>query len=82
MVFRVPAEKFREALDALYEIRYWQKLWQTMESTVYGHPGNPKSGPPMPATLSVLDLAGAGLTFEENGLRARVELERRAAGAK
>ena len=23
----------REALDALYEIRYWQKLWQVMEST-------------------------------------------------
>ena len=60
----------------------WNEEWQTMESTVYGHPGNPKSGPPMPATLSVLDLAGAGLTFEENGLRARVELERRAAGAK
>ncbi len=26
-------DRCREALDALYEIRYWQKLWQALEST-------------------------------------------------
>lgn len=26
----------REALEMLYEIRYWQKLWQTLESTTLG----------------------------------------------
>ena len=58
----------------------WNEKWQTMESTVYGHPGEPKPGPAMPPVLAGLVHANFGLTFENDGLRARVELER--AGAK
>jgi len=54
----------------------WNNDWQTYESTAYGHPGEPKDGPS--ALMAVQDLARArfGLTFEEDGLRAKVELER------
>ncbi len=54
----------------------WNDKWQTMESTVYGHPGEPKQGPAMPAVLSSIRAADFGLTFEENGLRAKAALER------
>jgi len=57
----------------------WNEQWRTMESTVYGHPGQPKAGPPLPAALRSVFSANAGLTFEENGLRAIVELEQEAA---
>lgn len=52
----------------------WNETWQTMESTVYGHPGEPKAGPAMPPVLNEYSNADFGLTFEEQGLRARVEL--------
>ena len=29
----------------------WNDEWKTMESTVYGHPGQPKDGPARPAAL-------------------------------
>lgn len=54
----------------------WNEEWQTMESTVYGHPGQPKDGPTLPSSISELAFGNFGLTFEKNGLRARVELER------
>lgn len=54
----------------------WNEEWQTMESTVYGHPGEPKKGPSLPTSLRELAFGNFGITFEENGLRARVELER------
>jgi hypothetical protein len=54
----------------------WNEKYGTMESTVYGHPGEPKlpSGDASP----FFDFAAGsfGLTFENQGLRARVELER------
>lgn len=53
----------------------WNDDWQTMESTVYGHPGEPQDGPRTPPSLSALSFANFGITFEEHGLRARVELE-------
>jgi hypothetical protein len=52
----------------------WNANWQTMESTVYGHPSAPKKGPDMPDALRRLRAAKAGLTFEDNGLRARFSL--------
>jgi hypothetical protein len=52
----------------------WNEAWQTMESTVYGHPGAPLDGPTLPPGLLRLTSAQAGLTFEDDGLRARVEL--------
>jgi hypothetical protein len=60
----------------------WNAEWQTMESTVFGHPGQPKTGPALPPVLAELLHANFGLTFEDEGLRARVELERAAAGDK
>jgi hypothetical protein len=54
----------------------WNEKWQTMESTVYGHPGEPKQGPPAPPVLSSFRDGNFGLTFEEQGLRARVILRR------
>jgi len=59
----------------------WNEEWQTMESTVYGNPGQPKPGPAIPPTLADLLHANFGLSFEDEGLRARVELEQTAAGS-
>jgi len=54
----------------------WNDRWQTIESTVYGHPGQPKRGPAAPPVLATFTSGNFGLTFEEQGLRARVSLER------
>lgn len=56
----------------------WNEQWRTMESTVYGHPARPQSGPPLPPQIEGLENGNFGLTFEHNGLRARVRLERSA----
>jgi len=53
----------------------WNEEWQTMESTVYGHSGQAKKGPDLPSSLRNLLYGNFGISFEENGLRARVELE-------
>jgi hypothetical protein len=54
----------------------WNDDWKTMESTVYGHPGQPKRGP---ANVALADVVGGnfGLTFEHHGLRARAVIDRR-----
>jgi hypothetical protein len=52
----------------------WNDEWKTMESTVYGHPGEPKKGPSLPGALQTVKWANFGLTFEEHGLRAQAEL--------
>jgi hypothetical protein len=49
-----------------------------MESTVYGHPGQPKSGPKVSAMLGQFEKANLGVTFEDQGLRGRIELTREA----
>jgi hypothetical protein len=54
----------------------WNDAWQTMESTVYGHPGEPKSGPAAPGILADVQSANFGLSFERQGLRARAEVKR------
>jgi len=54
----------------------WNERWRTMESTEYGHPGQPKEGPPAPPVLSTFARAQFGLGFEHQGLRARAILER------
>ena len=55
----------------------WNNQWHTMESTVFGHPGGPKSGT---ASLfpSVTDV-NLGITFENQGLSAQGILNRKAA---
>ncbi len=55
----------------------WNEKYQTMESTVYGHPGEPKEGPAAPPVLSSFAVGDFGLTFENKGLRAQTVLERR-----
>lgn len=54
----------------------WNEKYRTMESTVYGHPGEPKEGPAAPPVLSGFASGDFGLTLEDHGLRARVELQR------
>jgi len=54
----------------------WNENYGTMESTVYGHPAQPKEGPPAPPVLSSFRSAAFGLTFEHQGLRARATLQR------
>lgn len=52
----------------------WNDAWHTMESTVYGHPGQPKPGPAIP--LPNVTFANLGVTFENQGLSARAVVDR------
>ncbi len=59
----------------------WNEAARTMESTVCGHPAAPRGGDALPGALLDLRSASLGVTFEQSGLRARAEIERKA-GAK
>jgi hypothetical protein len=52
----------------------WNEKWQTMESTVFGHPGEPRTGNAQ-QLLRIL-AAQFGVTFENQGLSAKAVLER------
>lgn len=54
----------------------WNEKWQTMESTVYGHPGEPKAGPPGFGPLNSIRTANFGVNFESQGLSAKAIFER------
>ncbi|MFC1716611.1 hypothetical protein ACFL6S_23285 [Candidatus Poribacteria bacterium] len=54
----------------------WNEEWRTMESTVYGHPGEPRKGDLESLPLSAFVSGNFGLTFENQGLRTKVVLER------
>ncbi len=54
----------------------WNEAMQTMETSEYGSPAAPKQGSPLPAPLASFLRGEFGLSFEGEGLRARVELER------
>jgi hypothetical protein len=54
----------------------WNKKYRTMESTVYGCPAAPRDGPQAPPVLGGFAGGDFGLTLENQGLRARVELRR------
>ncbi len=54
----------------------WNEEYQTMESTVFGSPAQPKMPEKIASPLSAMERVGFGLTFEEQGLRARAEIER------
>jgi hypothetical protein len=54
----------------------WNPKWRTMESTVLGHPGEPRPGPDAVAPLRNVKSADFGITFQDGGLRAAVEIER------
>ncbi|MFP6900557.1 MAG: hypothetical protein VCA36_06415, partial [Opitutales bacterium] len=55
----------------------WNKEFQTYESTVFGHPGEPKSPKISAFLLKQFQRASFGLTFEHDGLRAKAELWKR-----
>ena len=54
----------------------WNEAWQTMESADYGHPGEPKPGPSLPPLLEHVKSVNFGVTFEDQGLRARMSINR------
>jgi len=54
----------------------WDEQWQTMESTVYGHPAQPKPGQAPPRGPAGIIAAELGLTCENGGLSAKLVLER------
>jgi hypothetical protein len=56
----------------------WNKAFQTMESTVFGHPASPKEGPGLPEVLKRVTEAEFGLTFHDGGVRAKCEISRKA----
>jgi hypothetical protein len=56
----------------------WNEEYATMESTVYGHPGKPIAGSFAPKALENVTGGRLGLTFKDQGLRARVEISRKA----
>ena len=55
----------------------WNEEFQTMESTVYGSPAAPRTGPGLPAAINSIKSASFGLTFEENGLRTTFQLQKK-----
>ena len=57
----------------------WNEETQQMESTVFGSPVNPKmpEEAPVPKILRNLKAGEFGLSFEDDGLRAKVRLELR-----
>jgi hypothetical protein len=56
----------------------WDREWLTMGSTVYGHPGAMKEGPAWPPAVKGLLSGNLGVTFEDDGLRARAVVKRKA----
>ncbi len=56
----------------------WNPKWRTMESTVLGHPGEPKPGPDTILPLHDVKAADFGITFQDGGLRGTVEIEQHA----
>ncbi|HEX6885192.1 MAG TPA: hypothetical protein VF530_17590, partial [Planctomycetota bacterium] len=54
----------------------WNAAWHTLESSVFGHPGEPRPGARRPAGWDDLSAARFALEFEPDGLRVRAELER------
>ena len=51
----------------------WNEAGQTMESSMYGHPGSPKDPPGVPQQLTAVTAAAFGLTCEHDGLRVQAE---------
>jgi hypothetical protein len=47
-----------------------------MESTLFGSPVTPKKPERVPMLLDGFSSFNGGITFEENGLRARAQLDR------
>jgi hypothetical protein len=55
----------------------WNDAWRTMESTAFGHPGEPREAAPA-GPLADVRSAEFGISFESGGLRARAVIGRKA----
>ncbi|MGC8639232.1 MAG: hypothetical protein ACP5XB_05060 [Isosphaeraceae bacterium] len=53
----------------------WNETWGTMESTAFGCPAAPRPGPETLGVLKNLRAGQFGLTFKDQGLRARVAID-------
>jgi hypothetical protein len=53
----------------------WNDRWRTIESTAFGCPAAPKTGPEDVGPFRDFGAARFGLTFEDQGLRARAAIE-------
>ena len=53
---------------------FWNEKWQTMESSIYGCPEAPKTGPDLPGLIERLRDGNFGVDFEEHGVRGRAEV--------
>lgn len=54
----------------------WDAEWQTMESSVFGHPGQPKQPGELAVPWTSITEGNLGVTFEHEGLRAKAALSR------
>lgn len=54
----------------------WNETWQTLESTVFGHPGEPKWPAELATPLARYRSISVGATVEPDGLRGRVQATR------
>ncbi|MCE5231613.1 hypothetical protein LLG95_18700 [bacterium] len=54
----------------------WNDEWKTMESSVYGNPAAARLGSGMPEALTRINSLAMGVTFENDGLRARANINR------
>jgi len=59
----------------------WNEKWHTYESTVYGHPAEHRKGDAVPPVLRQFVHGNFGVTFENDGLRARARFGRKPAAA-
>jgi hypothetical protein len=55
----------------------WNEEYKTYESTVYGHPGQPKIRTDAPSLVQTFETISTSLVFEEDGLRSRCEIKRK-----
>lgn len=55
----------------------WNEKFKTMESTIFGSPARPRLKKKMSTPLTKIKEAEFGLTFEDNGLRARADMTRK-----
>ncbi len=54
----------------------WDQTFHTMRSTVFGHPGEPLAAEDYPPVIREIERADFGLTFEHDGLQARLVIHR------
>ena len=53
----------------------WSETWQTMQSTTFGSPEEPKNTPDEPDLITQIREGNFGIDFESQGIRARGDLK-------